>query len=454
MTGIKMALYPTILRNLLMPTYEKIKGKNLLHYINEYESHLSWSSEQLKAYQWQQVSKLIRHAYNTTGYYKRVWNEAGIKSPDDITSMSDFYKLPLTTKDDIKAHYDQFISSAFNNNIKKSTGGSTGQPFHFELNTESNTRREAVMWRGYGWLGAGLGQKTLYLWGADIGKKSFFKTIKNDLYHSFYNRKMMNSFAMNQHNMQNYVDDVNQFKPSALVSYVNPLFQLANYIIEHKLSVYSPKSILTGAEPLYPHQREVIEKAFNSSIYDTFGCREFMLMSAECQQNKNLHINSDHLVVETINSVSESVQGQTGDLVITDLFNYGMPLIRYVNGDRATLVDEPCSCGNPLPIMKSVDGRKLDIIKTPSGKSIPGELFPHLFKEFTSIYKFQIKQSVINELLIQIVPNGKFSENDKANIITEINKYAENELTLNFKIVDEIPLTVSGKHRVTVCEVK
>jgi len=103
--------------------------------------------------------------------------------------------------------------------------------------------------------------------------------------------------------------------------------------------------------------------------------------------------------------------------------------------------------------MKSVDGRKLDIIKTPSGKSIPGELFPHLFKEFTSIYKFQIKQTVITELLIQIVPNGHFSDNDKVSITHEINKYAENELVLNFNIVDDIPLTASGKHRVTVCEI-
>lgn len=449
-----MALYPTVLRKLLMPTYEAIKGKNLLHYIDEYESHLTWSKEQLDTLQWQKLSKLIHHAYETSHYYKRVWTEAGMTSPNDISSMDDFYKLPLTTKDDIKAHYDEFVSSAFSNNIKKSTGGSTGQPFHFELNTDSNTRREAVMWRGYGWLGAGLGQKTLYLWGADVGQKSFLKTIKNDFYHSFYNRKMLNSFAMNQSNMSSYVDDVNKYKPTALVSYVNPLFQLANFIIANKLSVYAPKTILTGAEPLYPHQRETIEKAFNAPVYDTFGCREFMLMSAECQSNKNLHINNDHLVVETINSEGNSITGNSGDLVITDLYNYGMPLIRYVNGDRATLVDSPCGCGNPLPIMKSVDGRKLDIIKTPSGKSIPGELFPHLFKEFSSIYKFQIKQTIINELLIQIVPNGEFSENDKTKIIDEINKYAESELTLNFKVVDDIPLTVSGKHRVTVCEIK
>jgi len=200
-----MALYPKLLRKFIMPLYEKIRGKNLLATIDEYQSHLSWSHEELKAFQWQKLKCLLAHAYKTTTYYQRVWDEAGI-SLDDIKCLDDFAKLPIVTKDDIKNHYGEFLSNKYTNNIKKATGGSTGQPFRFELNTESNTRREAIMWRGYGWLGAGLGQKTLYLWGADIGQPTLFKKIKNDLYHKFYNRKMLNSFIMNTNNMNSYVD--------------------------------------------------------------------------------------------------------------------------------------------------------------------------------------------------------------------------------------------------------
>jgi phenylacetate-CoA ligase len=434
-----------------MPLYEKIRGKNLLAVIDEYQSHLSWSQGDLKAFQWQQLKALLNHAYNTTPYYKKAWDEANINL-DNIKSIADFNKLPVVTKDDIKRDYGQFLSKNYTNNIKKATGGSTGQPFRFELNTESNTRREAVMWRGYGWLGAGLGQKTLYLWGADIGQPTLFKKIKNNLYHRFYNRKMLNSFVMNTNNMHTYVEEINSYRPTALVSYVNPLYELARFIIEHKISVFSPKTILTGAEPLHDFQRHVIEKAFNCEVYDTFGCREFMLMSAECQAHKKLHINSDHLVVETVNDLGQSITGKSGDLVITDLYNYGMPLIRYVNGDQATLINQPCGCDNPLPIMSSIDGRKLDIIKTASGKSIPGELFPHLFKEFIGIDKFQVKQSEISSLQIRLITNKHFTEQNKDDIAKEINKYAKNELQLVFDLVDDIPLTVSGKHRVTICE--
>ena len=448
-----MSLYPYVLQKVLMPAYEAIKGKNLLHHIKIYESHLRWTPEQLQQHQWLALKKLLAHAFEHTDYYPKLWATVGVNSVDDIKNMADFAKLPVVTKNDISAHYQTLLAKNYSNNIKKATGGSTGQPFRFELNTESNTRREAIMWRGYGWLGAGLGQKTLYLWGADIGQPSKLKAIKTNLYHAFYHRKMLNSFAMNVNNMHEYVEEINAYQPSALVSYVNPLYELARYINDHNIDVYSPKTILTGAEPLHEFQRVVIEKAFNCKVYDTFGCREFMLMSAECQQNKNLHINSDHLVVETITDNGESITGATGDLVITDLYNYGMPLIRYVNGDRATLVNEPCGCGNPLPVMSSVDGRKLDIIKTPSGKTIPGELFPHLFKEFIGITRFQVKQSQLDELRILLITNNDFTDDDKNKIAVEINKYAANELTLIFEFVDDIPLTPSGKHRVTICEV-
>jgi len=445
-------MYAELLRKIIMPLYEKIKGKNLLENLDAYQARLSWSVNDLEAYQLKQLKKLLHHAYNNTDFYPRVWAQAGIKSPNDIQSLEDFKKLPVVTKDDIRNFYQEFPAKNYPNNIKKSTGGSTGQPFHFELDLESNTRREAVMWRGYGWLGAGLGQKTLYLWGADLGQPSRFKTIKNALYHGFYNRKMLNSFEMNEQNKPSYIKEINQYKPTAFVSYVNPLYELATYIIDNKISVFQPKTILTGAEPLHQYQREVIEEAFNCPVYDTFGCREFMLMAAECQSEKNLHINIDHLVVETVDDDNLPVKNESGNLLITDLHNYGFPLIRYVNGDRATLVDAPCQCGNPLPIMQSVDGRKLDIIKTKEGGSIPGELFPHLFKEFKGITKFQVKQSVIDEIDISIVTNVHFKDENISSIEAEINKYSHGSLTLNFNKVKDIPLTAAGKHRVTICE--
>ena len=444
-------MYAQILKYVLMPLYEQVKGKDLLRSLNEYQQHLSWSPEQIKAYQWQQLQLLLSHAFEHTTYYPKVWKQVGVESVADIKNFADFTQLPIITKSDITEHYQEFKSDNYSNNIKKATGGSTGQPFRFELDVNSNTRREAIMWRGYGWLGAGLGVKTLYLWGADLGQPSNAKTLKDALYHRFYNRKMLNSFAMNQGNMKAYVANINAYKPVAMVCYVNPLYELARFVLQQKISIWSPKTILTGAEALHEFQREVIEEAFNCSVYNTFGCREFMLISAECQAHNNLHINSDHLVVETLDDASQPVNGEVGDLVITDLFNYAMPLIRYVNGDQAILTDKQCDCGNPLPLMHSISGRKLDIIKTSDGGTIPGELFPHMLKEFTGVERFQVIQDEVTSIAIKLVVNEHFSPSDQDNIVNEINKYSQGKLQIKFDLVDDIPLTKSGKHRVTIC---
>jgi len=448
-----MALYSTIFRKLLMPTYQIIKSRKLLQYKYQYENHLKWSDEQLKKYQWQKLSKLIHHAYNTTSYYKRVWAEIGITSPNDITSIEDFYKLPLITKDDIREHYDEFISTKFTNNIKKSTGGSTGQPFHFELDNFSNEARQAVMWRGYGWCGYKLGNKALFLWSVDIGNQSFKQKLKNNLYHAFYNRTMLNLFELKQSNIKKYIKKINNSKPQNIVSYVNPIYEVAKYINANNINATSPISIITGAEPLFDYQREEIEKAFNTKVYDTFGCREFMLIAAECEKKQGLHINVDHLVVETIDGEGSQLKGSSGDLVITDLSNFGMPLIRYVNGDKATISRRACSCGNPLPLMENIDGRKPDVIHTPSGGIINGVFFPHMFKEFIQIKKFQVKQVKVNELIITLIVDDDYSTAIEDLVSIEINKYTNNEIHLIFNYVNEIPLTLSGKHRFIISEI-
>lgn len=449
-----MSIYGFFYQRFFFPYYSKFVKKSQVY--NEYSlamARLKLTQAEIEAFQWQRLQKLLHHCWENVPYYKNAWLQAGIKDINEIKNLTDFSKLPVLTKQDVNDNYEQLIpDSAKGKNIKKSTGGSTGQPFRFELDALSNDTRQAIMWRGYGWLHAGLGAKSLFLWGDNVGDISTFKKIKEALYHRFYHRKMVSTFDMNIKNLTHYVQQINDYCPETIVSYVNPLYEIAKFINKKQIKMHSPISLLTGAEPLYDYQRKEIEQAFKSKVYNTYGCREFMLIAAECKKQQGLHINIDHLVVETLNEKQEPITGEVGDIVITDLMNYGMPLIRYVNGDRATLSNSACTCGNPLPMIEKINGRKLDVIKTKNGQMIPGELFPHLFKEFASLIKFQVKQSNINSIDIYLVVNELFNSNDKQLITKEIDKYSKQELTINFHVVDDIPLTSSGKYRVTISE--
>ncbi len=454
-------LYGVLFRKILYPLYEQwYKGRQTLQALKDYQKNLGLNPEQLAELQWQKLKALLNHAYQNVPYYQNLWRQEGI-NPEDIRSVSDFTQLPILTKQVVTEHYDQLRSKVDSgNNITKTTGGSSGVPFKFEITPHSNELRQAVMWRGYGWLGAGLGVRTAYLWGTNVGEQTTRQKLKDSLYHRFYNRMMLNSFNLNADNLQDYVDSLNQYKARAMVCYVAPLTTLAQYINEQGVKVHSPDAILTGAEPLYEFQRQEIQKAFQCPVYNTYGCREVMLIAAECKRQNGLHINMDHLVVEVTNESGSFLAGrdfteqQTGDILITDLSNWGMPLIRYQNGDLATLTDRKCGCGNPLPLMDSVDGRSLDVIVAPNGARLPGEFFPHLLKEYEAIKKFQVVQDTESSITIKYVTDQADMTDVQSNIRAELDKYTQGTLAIEYVSVDEIPLTVSGKHRVVINQLK
>src|SRR5262249_25984262 len=152
---------------------------------------------------------------------------------------------------------------------------------------------------------------------------------------------------------------------------------------ERGLAAWSPRSIVVGAEKLHPFQRELIERVFRAPVFETYGAREFMLIGAECDRHDGLHLTTENLLVEVLDDEGRPAPaGAEGNAVVTDLTNAGMPFLRYVNGDRAVAGFGACPCGRGLPLLRKVVGRRLDVLHTPDGRRAPGELFPHLLKDF------------------------------------------------------------------------
>jgi phenylacetate-CoA ligase len=227
---------------------------------------------------------------------------------------------------------------------------------------------------------------------------------------------------------------------------------LAQWLVDVGRSIHQPRAIVGAAEALHEFQRELLEKAFGCPAFNTYGCREVMLIAAECEQRCGLHVNADHLAVELVDRNGAVPRGRPGDVVVTDLFNYGMPLIRYVNGDMATEGDGACSCGRGLPLLSRVDGRVLDAIISPDGHLLPGIFFPHMLKEVRGIERFQVVQRRLDQLDISIVRGKDFEEEALPFIRHEVHRVLGASVALNFQFVDDIALTRSGKLRVTVSE--
>lgn len=449
---MKTSWYEKAFSRALYPLWESgLRRRHTLAYLADYQRDQWLAPEQIAALQWQRLKRLLEHCEQKVPYYRQRWREAGI-AVADIRNLDDYAQLPMLTKADIRQHFDALQAEGWHDRVlTKATGGSTGDPLRFGYTRESYERRTAVMWRGYDWAGSRMGRRTLFVWGGAVGTPNRVQQFKDRVYNAAFARRVLNSFGMTEANMAGYADAIDDYRPQVIVGYVGPLVRLAQWLLDTGRRVAAPRSIIGAAESLHEFQREIIERAFGCPAYNTYGCREFMLIASECERREGLHVNADHLVVE-LQRHPGAPATEPGEVVITDLFNYGMPFVRYLNGDVATASDHVCSCGRGLPLLQRVDGRLLDAIRTPAGHLLPGEFFPHMLKDVPGLVRFQVVQRRLDQLELSLVRGPGFDEASLAYIRRELAKVVGDSLQLNVHFVDDIPLTPSGKWRVCISE--
>jgi len=449
-------MYSSIYKNIIFPFYETIlMRRKTIAYLDELEKNQWLSIEALEGIQWQKLLKLLNHAYDNVPYYRRRFNEAGL-TINEIKNPSDFAKIPFLTKDDIRANKDDLIAKNYKNSkmFDSTTGGSTGTPLRFKLDHNNYEWRQAAIKRVYGWSGYSDGEKTVFIWGAGVHKGSLKKKWKHDLDETLKRHKIYNTFYFSEETMPRYANEINRFKPGFIIAYTSPLYNFARYVKDKAINIWTPKAIIVGAEKLFPAQRGVIKEVFRAPVFETYGCREVTSIAGECEMHNGMHINMENIYLEIVKDSCCARSGEDGEIVVTDLTNYAMPFIRYKNEDIGALSEEKCSCGRSLKLLKNVQGRILDTIRTADGRSIPGEFFIYWFMNFDEIKRFQVVQDSIDRLVIKIAPSKEISAERIDLLRSIIFKIMGDKISIDFEFVDEIPLTESGKYRVVVSKVQ
>jgi phenylacetate-CoA ligase len=444
-------MHRIIHRHILLPAFDTLyHGRKTFSYLKELDRSQWLSREEVEVDQLRSLKRILEHAFANCPYYREAWTRSGL-DPLGVKSLEDFRRWPTINRTTILESRTQMRASMGLKLISKATGGSSGQPLGFDLDTGSNDHRVAASYRGYSWAGAGPGAKLLYLWGVPLGKQSRLKRWKDRFYHGLHRHRILNTFELTEARAGDFLAEHNRYRPDVLVAYTNPLYEFARMLEQRGLRPFSPKAIIVGAEKLHGFQRELIEKIFGTRVFETYGSREFMLIAAECDRHEGLHLSHENLLVEVLDDDgSPTSDGQEGNIVITDLFNYGMPFIRYVCGDRCVAGWTKCSCGRGLPLMKPVLGRRLDTLCTPDGRRVPGELFPHMIKDFPGVKRFQVVQDQPDHVELRVIVGPKWSEADRA-AVERLSKDALGP-AVRFEIVrvDDIPLTGAGKLRVVI----
>lgn len=440
-----MQLYRRLLGSVLLPSYDRIRSRKYVEHSRFLEDSQWWKPEELLAFQWAELHKLLRHAFDSVPYYRWKYSAAGA-SFSDIRTWGDFKRLPPLTREEIRQHRDELCSTSYTGRLlPHATGGSTGVPTRFYRTYESYDWRTAAKDRVYSWSGLHVGDKSIYLWGAPVGAVPKHKIWKTWLHEALLRQRIYNTFSQTEELWLRIHAEICRNPPKVIVGYVSSLQQFAEFLGRTNRTIPRLKGVIAAAEPLLEGARRHIEEAFSAPVYNTYGSREFMSLAGECEQRDGLHINSENVFVEAGSETDEA-----SNIIVTDLHNYGMPFIRYETGDLGKLKDGLCECGRGLPRLLGIEGRMLDRLRTADGRVVPGEFFPHLLKEIPEFVQYRVEQKELQRIVISAVMARELSGRSRELLDREIGKVFGCATRCEIQAVTEIPALPSGKRRITI----
>ncbi len=440
----------------LMPFHHWVVSFPALRYYHQL-SRTQWCTpEQIRALQEQRLRELIRTVHRHVPYYRELFDRLGIE-PDSIQTLEDLQCIPPLTKDDIRhnLHFD-LMSDRHDKRqmLPITTSGSTGEPLTLYADKTQLEMRWATTVRNIEWSGYRFGDRQVRLWHSTLGM-SGIQAFKERFDAVLMRRKFFPAFEMNEQTIGKYVEFLRQKRPVLIDGYAEAFNLIATYLRDAKIEGIRPKGIISSAQTLSKDSRAVIEQAFGAKVFDKYGSREFSGIAHECEAHSGHHVNAESYIVEIVRDGRPAAPGETGEVLVTDLTNTAVPLIRYKLGDLATATDAVCPCGRGLPLIGEIQGRAQAIIIGTNGCFLPGTFFAHLLKDYGHILKqFQVVQEQLGAIDFNIVRGPRFSETELEKILVLFRQHLGAEMEITVHEVESIALVRTGKHRHSVSKLQ
>ncbi|MFH1690674.1 MAG: hypothetical protein ABIE42_10645 [Candidatus Eisenbacteria bacterium] len=407
----------------------------------------------LRRYQEERLRAVVAHAYETVPYYRKLMDGLKLR-PSDLTRVEDLPKLPVLTKDVIRANLEDMVSSTVDRrHVRKVfTSGTTGDAVDFYWDQVVDVVNNACLWRGRRWAGFEFGQPYATL----LGKLIMAPERKRPPFWRFnrsWNQMLMSSHHLAPENLPSYIGALRDAGVVALDAYPSMAVVLARYL--ESVGEHLPlKCVFTTAEPLHEPDREVLAERFQCGVFDGYSQAERVVYSAECDHHRGHHLFEEYGICEIVDGEGTPVEpGTPGRLVGTGLHNMAMPLLRYDVGDVASLSTDVCTCGRGLPLMGLIATRQGDIISTPDGRLLPPLMILRPFMYVEGIKASQFVQHTLTDYTARIETDRALSNEEVDELVRNLCVRLGRTVNIKVERVDDIPRSANQKFRRVVSEV-
>jgi phenylacetate-CoA ligase len=405
--------------------------------------------EVVRARQLAALKVQLRHAYDTVPYYRSAWRQAGVH-PCDVMSLADLEAVPVLTKADIRKHEAELVSTAYDPaklRVKR-TSGSTGVPLTVRIDEPAVQWKTACTIRSDEWSGYRLGQRVAKVWG-NPEYRHF--GLKGRLRNFLFDRAVyLDTLNLTDDRIAEFARSIRRHRPGLIFGHAHSLYLLACSLKKSGVTDVRPAGIISTAMLLHDWQRTVIERVFDCPVTNRYGCEEVSLIASECELHQGLHVNADSVYTE----VQAGDLGSPGKLLVTDLTNRAMPLVRYQIGDVVVGSGRACRCGRGLPMIERIEGREADYVVTPAGTLISGiSLTENFALLITGTAQVQIVQESLHFLRVRLVADDQFGDASRRQIAKLVRDTFGPGVRHEVELVDAIPQEPSGKYRFCISHV-
>ena len=391
----------------------EIRNPSLLSQIEYLKSTDKLSIDELQLIQFNRLKELIAFAYNKTEYYKELFDNANIK-PEDIRTLEDLEKIPVTSKRDLITENNRIISNVkFKGSNTVGTSGTSGESLKFIKDEKWDSANRAALFRYYDWYGINPWDRNGYFWGYNIQASEVFKTKIADF--------LQNRFRLFSYDDSSIIKFTKRLlKAKYLHGYSSMIYEVAKTVNRLNLNgKYELKLIKGTSEKIYEKYQEEVKRAFGSRIVSEYGAGETGLIAFECPEKHRMHINMQNVILEEID----------GEAVVTNLLSFSFPIIRYNLADYIKLAPKNyrCECGRNHYILEDVLGRVGKLIHGYNNR-YPSLTLYYVFKNLhlqeRILLNYQAIQNEIGKLTLKI----EQKDNCEDKIRVQLRKYFKSDL--------------------------
>lgn len=403
----------------------------------------TWPLPRRRDWVLERLRRTLVLAYEGVPFYQQRFREAGFNPHLDFHSSSDLARVPVLTKDDVRAHYEQMLDRRFlMGSVVANTSGTTGQPMAMRLNESYIAFDYACMFRH--WAQAGYSFRSPF-----AAIRSYVPSSPEQplwKYNFWQNTLYMSAYHLRPSNCEGYLEALLKFKPLFLRGYPSSVHVLAEYAYPFRKKFDFLRGVFTASETVLPTERAVIEKTFGKKLFDWYGMTEPAVVITEGPAHDGMEVNWEYGFPEFL--AGPELPANQRKLLGTSLHNPVMPFIRYETGDLAILA-EPGEAGPDrlYPKIQAISGRKDECILTPDGGRLPSLNFYSLLQTHTDILRFQFIQTDLNNVTMKLAlrPTAKNTEALLAAVRQEVANRLGPDLSLALELSDDFVRSGEGK---------